>query len=137
MKLGGLLEIALYHDSDEEGAMAEMYGGALGLDRVAAWPDGAAYRLGSVLVLLFARDRLAEREGPIADHGSAGPGHACFTVPAGEYEAWLRHVAGVAEITHEHEWKGGRRSFYFHDPAGNLLEIADGDLWPAEADPGQ
>ena len=34
------------------------------------------------------------------------------------------------EITHEHEWDGGRRSFYFHDPAGNLLEIADGDLWP-------
>ena len=38
-------------------------------------------------------------------------------------------AAGV-EITHEHDWEGGRRSLYFHDPAGNLLEIADGDLWP-------
>jgi hypothetical protein len=23
----------------------------------------------------------------------------------------------------------GVRSFYFHDPAGKLLEIGDGDLW--------
>jgi catechol 2,3-dioxygenase-like lactoylglutathione lyase family enzyme len=131
VRLGGLLEVALYHDAAEEEAMAAMYG-ALELDRVAAWPDGAAYRLGDVLVLLFVRERLAEREGPIADHGSAGPGHVCFTVPPGEYEAWIHRVAGIAEITHEHEWKGGRRSFYFRDPAGNLLEVADGDLWPAE-----
>lgn len=131
MKLGRLLEVALYHDATEEEAMAEMYGGTLGLERVAAWPDGAAYRLGDAVVLLFVRERLAEREGPISDHGSAGRGHVCFTAPPGEYEACLRNVAGVAEITHEHEWKDGRKSFYFHDPAGNLLEIADGDLWPA------
>jgi catechol 2,3-dioxygenase-like lactoylglutathione lyase family enzyme len=30
----------------------------------------------------------------------------------------------------EIEWDNGVRSFYFHDPAGNVLEIADGDLWP-------
>ncbi len=135
MKLGGLLEVALYHDDGDEQAMAEMYGGVLGLERVAAWPDGAAYRLGEAVVLLFVRERLAERDGPIADHGSAGPGHVCFTVPPGTYEAWLRHVAGVAEITHEHEWTGGRKSFYFRDPAGNLLEVADGDLWPTRPEP--
>ena len=130
MRLGGLLEVALYHDASEADAMAAMYGGALGLPRVADWPDGAAYRLGDALVLLFNRDRLAERDGPIADHGSVGPGHACFIAATGTYEDWLRHVAALAEITHEHEWDGGRRSFYFRDPAGNLLEIADGDLWP-------
>lgn len=135
MKLGGLLEVALYHDAADEQAMAEMYGGALGLERVAAWPDGAAYRLGEAVVLLFVRERLADREGPIADHGSAGPGHVCFTAPSGTYEAWLRHVASVAEITHEHEWKDGRKSFYFRDPAGNLLEVADGDLWPIGPEP--
>ena len=36
------------------------------------------------------------------------------------------------EITHEHDWDGGLRSLYFTDPAGNLLEIADGDLWPRD-----
>ncbi|MEQ8788558.1 MAG: hypothetical protein RIC55_19770 [Pirellulaceae bacterium] len=24
------------------------------------------------------------------------------------------------------------RSFYFHDPAGNVLEIADRDIWPSD-----
>ena len=79
MTLAGLLEVALYHDSSDEAAMAQLYGGVLGLPVVASWPDGSAYRLGGVLVLLFARERLAERDGPIADLGSRGPGHVCFT----------------------------------------------------------
>ena len=33
-------------------------------------------------------------------------------------------------IVDELQWNNGVRSFYFHDPAGNLLEIAEGDLWP-------
>jgi catechol 2,3-dioxygenase-like lactoylglutathione lyase family enzyme len=130
VRLDGLLEVALYHDVAEEGAMADFYGEALGLPRVAEWPDGAAHRLGGLVVLLFARERLAEREGPIAEHGTVGPGHVCFTAPDGEYEAWKDRIGATVEIIHEHEWKGGRRSFYFRDPAANLLEVADGDLWP-------
>jgi catechol 2,3-dioxygenase-like lactoylglutathione lyase family enzyme len=33
-------------------------------------------------------------------------------------------------IDHEAGWPGGARSVYFRDPANNLLEIADRDLWP-------
>jgi catechol 2,3-dioxygenase-like lactoylglutathione lyase family enzyme len=52
-------------------------------------------------------------------------------VEADDYEAWKGRIAAAGlEVTHEHEWSEGRRSFYFNDPAGNLLEIADGDLWP-------
>ena len=36
----------------------------------------------------------------------------------------LRSSTGI-EVTHEHAWSEGRRSFYFKDPAGNLLEIAE------------
>ena len=53
-----------------------------------------------------------------------------FTVAAGDYEAWRLRVAERVEIFHEHEWSDGHRSFYFRDPAGNLLEIANADLWP-------
>ena len=85
------------------------------------------------MLLLFDREALAAREGPIAAHGTVGPGHACLLVVGSRRlrapGAATCASAGV-EITHEHEWDGGRRSFYFHDPAGNLLEIADGDLWP-------
>ena len=91
-----------------------------------------AFRVGAGVLLLFDRQRLAGREGPIAAHGTVGPGHACLVVDSGGYEGWRERLDGAGvEVTHEHEWKGGRRSLYFHDPAGNLLEIADGDLWPA------
>jgi catechol 2,3-dioxygenase-like lactoylglutathione lyase family enzyme len=83
------------------------------------------------VLLLFDRAGLADRDGPIADHGTTGPGHACLIAPGEAYEeARQRVAASDAEITHEHRWDEGRRSFYFHDPAGNLLEVADGDLWP-------
>jgi catechol 2,3-dioxygenase-like lactoylglutathione lyase family enzyme len=130
VELRSLLEASLYYDAAMEAPMAELYEQVLGLREVARWPDGRALRLGDAVVLLFERESLAERAGPIADHGSWGPGHACFRVSAGDYEGWKRRLAERVEIVHEHEWSGGHRSFYFRDPAGNLLEIADADLWP-------
>ena len=130
IRLREVLEVALYHDAADGPAMASFYEEALGLRKVAGWPDGRALRLGRAVVLLFEREGLAEREGPIADHGATGPGHVCLTVRPDDYEDGKASVAAQAEIVHEHEWADGRRSFYFHDPAGNLIEVADGDLWP-------
>lgn len=128
--LVGVLETALYHDSAEREDVERFYCEVLGLRRVAGWQDGVAFRIGGGLLLLFDRRHLARRAGPIADHGTSGPGHACLQADRDEYEDWRERVesAGV-EIVHDHDW-GGRRSFYFKDPAGNLLEIAEGDLWP-------
>jgi catechol 2,3-dioxygenase-like lactoylglutathione lyase family enzyme len=130
--LEGVLETTLYHDGGARAAVERFYGGLLGLDAVASWPDGIAYRLGAGVLLLFDRDLLAGRTDPIADHGASGPGHVCLRSGGGEYERWREHLeaAGV-EIVHDSEWGGGGRSFYFKDPAGNLLEIADRDIWPS------
>jgi catechol 2,3-dioxygenase-like lactoylglutathione lyase family enzyme len=127
----GVLETALYHDSADGEAVERFYGAVLGLPSVARWHDGVAFRIGAGVLLLFDRDHLAQRAGPIADHGTSGPGHACLQVAAEDYPRWREQLqeTGV-EIVHDHDW-GVRRSFYFKDPAGNLLEIADGDLWPA------
>jgi len=126
-----VLETTLYHDAGQGEEMERFYERTLALRRVSSWPDGIAYRIGAGVLLLFDRDGLKDREGPISEHGSQGPGHACLVAAGSGYEGWKRRLTdeGV-EITHEHEWDGDRRSFYFHDPAGNLLEIADGDLWP-------
>jgi catechol 2,3-dioxygenase-like lactoylglutathione lyase family enzyme len=127
----GVLETALYHDPGERDEIERFYGELLGLPLVARWADGLAFRVGPGVLLLFDRAGLADRGGPIADHGTTGPGHACLIASGDRYEAARQRVAasGVA-LTHEHQWAEGRRSFYFHDPAGNLLEVADGDLWP-------
>jgi catechol 2,3-dioxygenase-like lactoylglutathione lyase family enzyme len=131
--LAGVLETSLYHAASETAAIERFYGELLRLRVVSRWPGGIALRAGGSVLLLFERETLAERPGPIADHGTTGPGHACLLAadPAA-YESWRERLLGAGvEITHEHEWEGGRRSLYFNDPAGNLLEIADGDLWPA------
>jgi catechol 2,3-dioxygenase-like lactoylglutathione lyase family enzyme len=126
----GLLETVLYHDSAVREAVRHFYGELLGLHMVAGWDDGVAFRVGSGVLLLFDRQQLVERSGPIAEHGTSGPGHACLQAAAGEYERWRGHLkAGGVEIVHDHDWGNGR-SFYFKDPAGNLLEIADCDFWP-------
>jgi catechol-2,3-dioxygenase len=131
--LAGVLETCLYHEPGEAEAVERFYSETLGLPVASRWPGGVAFRAGSGVVLLFDRAALANREGPISQHGTVGPGHACLLAPGpGSYEGWLDRLAEAGiEITHHHRWESGRRSFYFSDPAGNLLEIADGDLWPA------
>ncbi len=128
----GVLETSLYHDAADTEAVERFYGETLGLEAVSRWPGGVAYRVGPGVLLLFEREGLAERDSPIAAHGTVGPGHACLVVAGGApYGEWRERVAAAGvEITHEHEWGDRYRSFYFNDPAGNLLEIADGDLWP-------
>lgn len=130
MELQGLLEASLYYDESHAEAVHHLYEETLGLRRVAKWSDGTALRLGPGVVLLFCRQRLADRDEPISEHGSHGPGHVCFTVRDGAYEDWRQRIDDGPGVVHEHDWPNGGRSFYFRDPAGNLLEIADGDLWP-------
>lgn len=127
----GVLETVLYHETAEREAMQRFYGDVLGLPAVAGWEDGVAFRIGSGVLLLFDREHLARRGGPIADHGTIGPGHACLqTGAADDLERWRARLDGAGvTIVHDHDW-GDRRSLYFKDPAGNLLEVADGDLWP-------
>ena len=127
----GILETVLYYDTAERDPLDRFYSGVLGLTRLFDWDDGFAYRVGPGVLLAFDRQLITERDEPQARHGASGPVHACLLAPAGGYEDWKSAVeeAGV-EIDHEVSWPGGSRSFYFRDPAGNLLEIADGDLWP-------
>lgn len=128
-----ILETCIYCSQDELEATESFYAEVLGLRRVSSWPGSCAYRVGDGVLLLFERAALAGRDSPAARHGSVGPSHTCLLArDREEYERlMLRLTEAGVEITHEEQWPAGRRSFYFTDPAGNLLEIADGDMWPA------
>lgn len=131
-EIAAVLETSLYHSRAESAQIEAFYADLLGLRAISRWPGGIAFRVGAGVLLLFDREHLASRRDPISAHGSDGPGHACLVVAgAGDYEAWRGRVSAAGiEITHDHEWHDHRRSFYFTDPAANLIEIADGDLWP-------
>jgi catechol 2,3-dioxygenase-like lactoylglutathione lyase family enzyme len=128
----GILETVLYHPAAARRDMERFYSDVLALRAVARFDDGTAYRVGPGILLTFDNERLAERTDPYSRHGATGAGHACLLASPGEYERWKERLAaeGVT-IQHEATWPGGARSIYFRDPAGNLLEIADRDLWPS------
>ncbi|QEC58524.1 glyoxalase [Flavisolibacter ginsenosidimutans] len=87
----------------------------------------------SVLLCFVAAKTLQEKELP--PHGASGPVHFAFEVESNEYDKTLWEVkeAGI-EILHEHNWDGHHRSFYFHDPDKNLLEVIEEGLWEADVE---
>jgi catechol 2,3-dioxygenase-like lactoylglutathione lyase family enzyme len=128
-KLKGVLETVLYYE--DHAAAERFYIDVLGM-RLIGEQSGRFlfFRAGSSVFLLFDAAAAQKGEG-LPPHGATGPGHACFLVEPDSYESWKsRFESRGVEILQEVEWPGPRKSFYFRDPAGNLLEIADGDLWP-------
>lgn len=119
---------------DDLGAMAGFYVEALGLRLVDADELALAFRLDDGAMLLVfdpARSSVAGRSVP--SHGTTGAGHVALTVEPGELDLWKERLAhaGVA-IEQELEWNGDRgRSLYVRDPAGNSVELVEGDMWPA------
>jgi catechol 2,3-dioxygenase-like lactoylglutathione lyase family enzyme len=106
----------------------------LGL-RLVDGPDelAAAFRLddGGVL-LIFDPSRASLPGRPVPSHGATGAGHVAFSVEEGTLDAWAETLRerGI-EIEQEKEWGGRRGSIYVRDPAGNSVELVDGDIWPA------
>ena len=117
---------------DDLGAMAGFYVDALGLRLVDADELALAFRLDDDAMLLVfdpARSSAAGRRVP--SHGTTGAGHVALTVGPGELDLWKERLvrAGVA-IEQEVEWGDRALSLYVRDPAGNSVELVDGDMWP-------
>jgi catechol 2,3-dioxygenase-like lactoylglutathione lyase family enzyme len=82
-------------------------------------------------VLLFFNPNSTKHEKTLPAHFAKGPQHIAFEVSRQEYESSKEKLsrAGVV-ISHTQDWKGGKlESFYFGDPAGNILEIVPEGLW--------
>jgi catechol 2,3-dioxygenase-like lactoylglutathione lyase family enzyme len=130
VELSGVLETVVYCTTENEGETRRFYRQVLGLRPFGEQSYG--HRLPNGVFLLFNRDESAFQDWP-PPHGAFGPVHTCFLAGPGEYENWKDDLAAKGvEILKEIRWERGPRSFYFEDPAGNLLEIAEGDMWPHE-----
>ena len=127
--LDGVLETVLYF-TDQDRA-ERFYRDVLGMRLLTKEPERSLFfRAGASVFLLFDASRTA-KGGTLPPHGSSGSIHTCFVVAEQEYARWKSWLEsrGV-EIIQEVAWTRGL-SFYFHDPDGNLLEIANADIWPA------
>lgn len=129
MNLAGILETVVYCTTENEKETRRFYREVLGLEPFGE--DSAGHRLGNGVFLLFNRDESSVQDWP-PPHGAVGPVHTCFLAAAGDYERWKEELSAKGvEVVKEIEWERGPRSFYFEDPAGNMLEIAEADMWPA------
>ena len=126
--LSRVLETVLYFTNQQR--TAEFYTDVLGMKLLDREPGRSLFfRAGDSIVLLFDAEETAKSV-KLPPHGATGSIHTCFLVAATDYEPWKIHLGGHGvRVFNEIEWQRGR-SFYFHDPDGNLLEIADADIWP-------
>lgn len=130
MNLSGVLETVVYCTNENEEATRRFYREVLGLQPLRE--DSVAHRLGGGVFLLFNADESSVQDSPPAHGAPNARVHTCFLAALGEYERWKERLAAEGvEITQEIEWPSGPRSFYFEDPAGNVLEIAEADMWQA------
>ena len=89
-----------------------------------ALPDGN-------VLLVFDPTAASAAGRDVPAHGATGAGHVAFTVEAGALDDWRAWLAerGV-EIEIEITWERGGVSLYVRDPAGNSVELVDGEIWP-------
>jgi catechol 2,3-dioxygenase-like lactoylglutathione lyase family enzyme len=114
-------------------ATVEFYAVTLGL-RAVEEPDelGASFRLDDGgMLLIFDPDRASVPGRPVPSHGAVGAGHVAFRVEPAELDRCAERLrrAGVATEKEVDRGAGGR-ALYVRDPAGNSVELMDGDPWP-------
>ena len=127
-RLSRVLETVLYFTDQER--TEHFYSEMLGMRLLSKQPGRSLFmRAGDSVFLLFHAETTL-KGGSLPPHGTTGPAHTCFLAAPDEYEGWKEFLKsrGVP-LLQEVRWSRGL-SFYFHDPDGNLLEIANADIWP-------
>jgi catechol 2,3-dioxygenase-like lactoylglutathione lyase family enzyme len=87
-------------------------------------------RVGQSVLLLFNPEDSKQKLSPPA-HFGGGKQHFAFETEGKLYADSKREiVAKGIEIIDEITWGSGKKSFYFNDPEGNVLEILPGEgIW--------
>jgi catechol 2,3-dioxygenase-like lactoylglutathione lyase family enzyme len=115
-------------------AAAAFYRDVLGLRAIAPPSErAAAFRLddGGVL-LIFEPDTSSAPGRFVPSHGANGEGHIAFSLEPGATDALRPRLESLGvEIEREITWPLGGHSVYIRDPAGNSVELIEGEAWEA------
>lgn len=129
MNISQIKETCLYCENLEEAK--KFYEDKLGLEVINFLPDKHLFlRAGNSVLLIFNPSDSKTKTSPPA-HYSFGKQHFAFEVKKEEYEKTKAEIElkGIT-IIDTVVWKSGQESFYFNDPAGNILEIVpDSGIW--------
>lgn len=114
----------------------EFYTGLFGYEVMTSDERFCAFNIGGKQVLLlFAHDGTALGStlpfGDIPPHGTQGPTHIGFSVPAETLDGWRERLAARRiAIESTLSWPAGGTSIFFRDPDGHLLELLTPGVWP-------
>ncbi|MBN8576307.1 MAG: VOC family protein [Cyclobacteriaceae bacterium] len=128
MQITQIKETCLYFANLE--AAKGFYHDLLGLPIIAELHNQHVFfRAGNSVLLCFNPEESRTKSSPPA-HYSSGRYHFAFEVAAQEYPATKAELLqkGIAIIDCV-KWGNGLESFYFNDPAGNVVEIVPAGLW--------
>ncbi len=86
-------------------------------------------RVGESVLLLFNPEDSIQKTSPPA-HFGGGKQHFAFEIGSVYQDAKIEIVGKGIEIIDEITWVSGKKSFYFNDPEGNVLEILpENGIW--------
>ena len=128
MKLSRIKETCLYIEDLEKAR--EFYHGKLELEIIHYLPKKHLFlRVGDSVLLCFNPEDAKHKTSPPA-HFAYGPQHFAFEVSVADYAAWLEKIRNLGIIIKDEiTWNNGQKSFYFEDPAQNILEIVPEGIW--------
>jgi catechol 2,3-dioxygenase-like lactoylglutathione lyase family enzyme len=122
-----VLETCLYAHNLET---AEAFYRSLGFEFVSKMAGRHVFfRAGDAMLLIF-NPTMSAMAGELPAHAGTPGSHVCFRVEQAEIPVWQARLEGMGVAVTPYEWSRGRgTSLYFHDPAGNLLEMAPAGIW--------
>jgi catechol 2,3-dioxygenase-like lactoylglutathione lyase family enzyme len=128
LKINGIKETCIYVTDLQR--TKEFYNNKIGLPIISLIEGRHVFfRAGTSVLLCFIATE-TEKETALPPHGAQGCIHFAFEVEKDSYENALQTVKEKRIIVlQEQVWKNGLRSFYFHDPDNNLVEIVEKGLW--------
>lgn len=126
--ISGIKETCIYIEDID--LAEQFYHGKLGLPIINKIEGKHIFfRAGSSVLLCFNPEDAKVKTSP-PPHYTYGPQHFAFEVDKGDYLASKEWIESLnIEIVDEITWKSGLKSFYFKDPAGNVLEIVPRGVW--------